>query len=282
MPDRINQQQTFYDKLQALMKVLREECPWDREQTLLSLRQYTLEEVHEVIEAVELADAANEWEPLKKELGDLLIQILFYSRMAEEANQFDFGDVISTLIDKMIYRHPHVFEDAQPDDLTDQWNRLKDVERLNDSSDRSEKISLMDDISPLPALKYAQKQQQRAARVGFDWSEATDVMTKMREELEELEYEVIHQHDIRRIEDEFGDVLFTLANLARKLDLDAELCLMQSNRKFASRFRGMETLADERGKSLADMDLEAMESLYKEVKEALNNSKSPKGNNHGQ
>jgi len=282
LPDRINQQQTFYDKLQALMKVLREECPWDREQTLLSLRQYTLEEVHEVIEAVELADAANEWEPLKKELGDLLIQILFYSRMAEEANQFDFGDVISTLIDKMIYRHPHVFEDAQPDDLTDQWNRLKDVERLNDSSDRSEKISLMDDISPLPALKYAQKQQQRAARVGFDWSEATDVMTKMREELEELEYEVIHQHDIRRIEDEFGDVLFTLANLARKLDLDAELCLMQSNRKFASRFRGMETLADERGKSLADMDLEAMESLYKEVKEALNNSKSPKGNNHGQ
>jgi len=262
VPDRIKNKENYYEKLYALMEVLRNECPWDKEQTLLSLRRYTLEEVHEVIEAIEVADSDDNWQPLKSELGDLLIQVLFYSRIAEEADKFNFADVIDTLIDKMIYRHPHVFDNANPDNLTDQWDSLKEAEH-------SDRKSLMDEIPPLPALKYAQKQQQRAARVGFDWSDAKDVMTKMREELEELEHEVVNQNDIRRIEDEFGDVLFTLANLARKLDLDAELCLMQSNRKFASRFRGMEKLADERGDALANMDLDAMETLYEEVKEHL-------------
>jgi len=263
MPDRIHSQKTYYDKLTAMMSLLRQECPWDREQTLLSLRQYTLEEVHEVIEAVELADASDEWEPLKKELGDLLIQILFYAQLAEEAKQFNLGDVIDGLIEKMIYRHPHVFEatkpDANLDEINAQWDRLKDEEQTAPKS-------LMDDIPPLPALKYAQKQQQRAARVGFDWTDTADVMAKMREELDELEHEVVNQHDIRRIEDEFGDVLFTLANLARKLDIDAELCLMQSNHKFASRFKGMELLAEDRGACLAEMSLDAMESLYQDVK----------------
>ncbi|GAV21462.1 ATP diphosphatase [Mariprofundus micogutta] len=259
MPDRIRGKDNHYDKLYALMKVLREECPWDREQTLLSLRRYTLEEVHEVIEAIELADSTDDWQPLKNELGDLLIQVLFYSRIAEEAGKFNLADVIDALVEKMIYRHPHVFDDANPDDLTDQWNSLKDGEH-------SERTSLMDGIPPLPALKYAQKQQQRAARVGFDWTEASDVLAKMREELEELEFEVRNKSDIRRIEDEFGDVLFTLTNLARKLDLDAELCLMQTNRKFAGRFRDMEIIADSRDLSLAEMDLDALESLYTEAK----------------
>ena len=259
MPGRIRDKDNYYEKLYALMEVLRKECPWDREQTLLSLRQYTLEEVHEVIEAIELADSKDDWGPLKNELGDLLIQVLFYSRIAEESGKFNLDDVIDTLIDKMIYRHPHVFDKANPDDLTDQWNNLKDAEH-------TQRKSLMDGIPPLPALKYAQKQQQRAARVGFDWSKASDVMVKMREELEELEHEVANQSDIRRIEDEFGDVLFTLANLARKLDLDAELCLMQTNRKFATRFRTMENLADSRAVSLSDMDLDAMEVLYQEAK----------------
>jgi len=269
MPDRIHQQKSYYDKLTAMMTLLRQECPWDREQTLLSLRQYTLEEVHEVIEAIEVADSDDNWQPLKHELGDLLIQVLFYARLAEEENQFNLGDVIDCLIEKMIYRHPHVFGDAKPDDLNDQWDSLKEAEH-------ADRKSLMDEIPPLPALKYAQKQQQRAARVGFDWAEAQDVMSKMREELDELEYEVVHQNDIRRIEDEFGDVLFTLANLARKLDLDAELCLMQTNRKFASRFRGMEDLADERGAALVDMDLDTMELLYEEVKSNINKNKDLK------
>ncbi|ATX81965.1 tetrapyrrole methylase family protein [Mariprofundus ferrinatatus] len=262
MPERIRGKDNYYDKLYALMKVLREECPWDKEQTLLSLRRYTLEEVHEVLEAIELAESDNNWQPLKAELGDLLIQVLFYSRIAEEAGEFNLADVIDALIDKMIYRHPHVFDKADPDDLTDQWNRLKDAEHKG-------RKSLMDEIPPLPALKYAQKQQQRAARVGFDWVKATDVLAKMREELEELEHEVTHHGDLKRIEDEFGDVLFTLTNLARKLNLDAELCLMSTNRKFAERFKTMELLADQKGISLDELDIDQQETLYQEAKKLL-------------
>jgi len=263
VPGRIKDKDNYYEKLYALMKVLREECPWDKEQTLLSLRRYTLEEVHEVLEAIDIADSDDNWEPLKSELGDLLIQVLFYSRIAEESDKFAFSDVIDALIDKMIYRHPHVFDKANPEDLTDQWDSLKEAEH-------SGRKSLMDEIPPLPALKYAQKQQQRAARVGFDWVKATDVLAKMREELDELEHEVTHSKDMKRIEDEFGDVLFTLANLARKLDLDAELCLMSTNRKFADRFRMMERLADQDGISLKELDLDQQEELYQRAKTITN------------
>lgn len=265
MPDRIQGKDNYYEKLCELMKVLREECPWDKEQTLLSLRRYTLEEVHEVLEAIDLAENQGNWLPLKSELGDLLIQVLFYSRIAEEAGQFNLADVIDALIDKMIYRHPHVFGNANPDDLTDQWDSLKEAEHTG-------RKSLMDDIPPLPALKYAQKQQQRAARVGFDWVKTTDVLKKMREELQELEHEVENHADMSRIEDEFGDVLFTLTNLARKLDLDAELCLMSTNRKFAARFRKMEKLANSRSILLSDLSLEQQEELYIDAKSHLNTS----------
>jgi len=263
VPDRIKGKDNHYEKLYALMKVLREECPWDKEQTLLSLRRYTLEEVHEVLEAIDIADSDDNWEPLKSELGDLLIQVLFYSRIAEENGKFNLADVIDALIDKMIYRHPHIFDNANPKDLTEQWNKLKDAEH-------TDRKSLMDEIPPLPALKYAQKQQQRAARVGFDWTRASDVIVKMREELDELEHEVTNNGNMKRIEDEFGDVLFTLTNLARKLSLDAELCLMSTNRKFANRFRMMERLADDKGISLDDLDLDQQEELYKEAKGITN------------
>ena len=262
MTNRIYDKDNYYEKMCSLMDVLREECPWDRAQTLPSLRRYTLEEVHEVIEAVELAERGDDWQPLKQELGDLLIQILFYARLASEAGQFDFGDVIDALIDKMIYRHPHVFGDAAPADLHQQWDQLKDAEQQRDS--------LMDDIPPLPALKYAQKQQQRAARVGFDWARATDVLAKIREELEEFEQEVRQQNGVERIEDEFGDLLFTLTNLARKLDLDAELCLMQTNRKFAARFRLMEQLAERQGTPLSELSEAQLENLYAQAKSSLN------------
>jgi len=259
MPERIAGKDNHYDKLRALMSVLRTECPWDREQTLLSLRRYTLEEVHEVIEAIDAAEHNNDWLPLKAELGDLLLQVVFYARIAEEADAFDFADVIDALIAKMIYRHPHVFDQAEPADLTRQWDQLKDAEH-------KDRTSLMDGIPPLPALKYAQKQQQRAARVGFDWQQAADVMTKMREEMDELEYEISSHASMERLEDEFGDVLFTLANLARKLDLDAELCLMRTNRKFARRFRGMEDAAAVHSTPMDQMDLAAQEALYQIVK----------------
>ncbi len=259
MPDRIRNKVNHYEMLRSLMNVLRENCPWDNDQDLASLRQYTLEEVHEVLEAIDTANAVGDWQPLKSELGDLLFHIIFYARIAEEENQFDLSDIIDALIEKMIYRHPHVFKNTKTDDLTEQWNKLKDAEN---ESERS----LMDKIPPLPALKYAQKQQQRAARVGFDWDNATDVILKMREELEEFEYEVANRSSKERLEDEFGDVLFTLANLARKLDLDAELCLMHSNRKFGNRFRLMEALAEDRQTQLNDMNLDSLESLYHEAK----------------
>lgn len=244
------------------MKVLRKECPWDAEQTITSLRRYTLEEVHEVLEAIDNVEATGDWRPLKAELGDLLLQVAFYACLAEEADAFDLGDVIDGLIDKMIYRHPHVFAQTETDDLSRQWNDLKD-------SEHKERESLMDGIPPLPALKYAQKQQQRAARVGFDWQQASDVIEKMREELDELEFEVRNHADKTRIEDEFGDVLFTLANLARKLDLDAELSLMHTNRKFGNRFRAMETLASSRNLDMASTPLDELEGLYLEAKSSL-------------
>lgn len=259
MPDRIKDKDNDYDKLRALVDVLRENCPWDGNQSLTSLRRYTLEEVHEVLEAIDIANTDGNWQPLKSELGDLLFHIIFYARIAEEANQFNLADVIDALVEKMIFRHPHVFKNAKTDDLTEQWNRLKDTEN-------GERQSLMDGIPPLPALKYAQKQQQRAARVGFDWDNASDVIIKMREELEEFEFEVANQSGKERLEDEFGDVLFTLTNLARKLDLDAELCLMHSNRKFGNRFRLMEALATERQTPLSDMDIDSLENLYHEAK----------------
>ncbi|MDQ6992606.1 MAG: nucleoside triphosphate pyrophosphohydrolase [Mariprofundus sp.] len=261
MTERINNKADDFDKLYSLMDILRSECPWDREQTLLSLRQHTLEEVHEVIEAVDLAAHKRDWLPLKAELGDLLFQIAFYAHIAEEANAFNFTDVIQTLVAKMIYRHPHLFKDAKPRDVEQQWEQLKEAEH-------PDRHSLMDGIPPLPALKYAQKQQQRATRVGFDWQQTADVMVKMREEMDELEHEIDTQADMSRIEDEFGDVLFTLANLARKLNLDAELCLMSTNRKFAKRFRGMEQAAAASSMTLDQMDLDEQEVLYQKVKSA--------------
>jgi len=265
MPERIRNKENYYSQLKEMMKVLRENCPWDKEQTLTSLRTYTLEETHEVLEAIDQAVQHDEWHALKDELGDLLLQVLFYARIASEGKHFDLDDVVESLIDKMIYRHPHVFHDAVTDDadaVLQQWERLKDAEH----EDRS---SLMDGIPPLPALAYAHKQQCRAARVGFDWNRPEDVIEKMEEELHELSHEVRNHADPSRIEDEFGDVLFTLVNLGRKLDIDAELALMHTNRKFAERFRAMESIATKRKQSLDELDLAALESLYHEAKESL-------------
>jgi len=262
MPERINNKSNNYDKLKSLVDVLRKECPWDAEQTIESLRTYTLEEVHEVFEAIEHAVEHDDWTMLQAELGDLLFQVLFYARIAAAEKQFDLDDVVCNLIDKMIYRHPHVFANAQSDDLGRQWEALKDTEHVD-------RTSLMDGIPPLPALARAHKIQRRAARVGFDWTQAHDVLEKMHEELGELEHEVNSGAPHARLQDEFGDVLFTLVNLGRKLDVDAELALMHTNRKFAARFRGIEDLATKRDLSLDAMSLDEMEGLYLEAKELL-------------
>ena len=263
MPERIQTIPHSFDKLQALMRLLRQACPWDQEQTLESLRRYVLEEAHEVLEAMELAYQHEQWDKLQDELGDLLLQIAFHCCLAEEQQKFDLDDVVESLVAKMIYRHPHVFGDATPEDLHQQWDALKDVEH-------HERTSLMDGIPPLPALAYAQKQQQRAARIGFDWVHCDDVIEKMQEELDELAAEIRHpQPSSARIEDEFGDVLFVLANLARKLNIDAELCLMHSNRKFSQRFRHMEQQAAIQQLDIQTLNTEALEALYQQAKQEL-------------
>ncbi len=259
MPERITNKDNYYDKLKELMHVLRKECPWDAEQTLESLRTYTLEEVHEVFEAIEAAVEHNQWQGLKHELGDLMLQVLFYAQIASENKQFTLDDVAQSLIDKMIYRHPHVFAQAATEDLSRQWESLKDEEHKG-------RRSLMDEMPPLPALALAHKMQRRASRVGFDWAQASDVIEKMHEELGELELEVRQKAPHTRLQDEFGDVLFTLVNLGRKLDIDAELALMHTNRKFSGRFRVLERLAQERSLDLDEMSLDDMEILYAEAK----------------
>lgn len=271
MPHRVHDLDNPFARLDMLMKILRAECDWDKQQTLASLRKYTLEETHEVLEAIETAINSNEWDDLKSELGDVLIQIAFYARIAEEEGKFNLEDVFHTLIKKMIYRHPHVFADAKPDDVVKQWEALKDVEH-------HKRKSLMDGIPPMSALSVATKQQQRAARIGFDWPTLSGVTDKIHEEIDELAVEVAainenktgvnygDEANLRHVEDEFGDVLFSLVNYARKLGVDPEQALMQTNRKFDRRFRGMEQLASEQSLNFNDLDIDALEDLYQQAK----------------
>jgi len=263
MPERIRSQGNPFDRLYTMMKILRVECDWDKAQTLHSLRKYTLEEAHEVLEAVEKAIEEDEWDDLRAELGDLLIQVAFYAILAEEQGEFTFADVFDGLIEKMIYRHPHVFAFARPESVIEQWEALKDAEHV-------QRKSLMDGIPPLPALAFAAKQQQRVARVGFDWPDIGGVTDKIREEVAELEVEVLKssgsEADMRHIEDEFGDVLFSLVNYARILNIDPEQALMRTNRKFEKRFRMMESMAEDGKWALKDLNIEALEALYQQAK----------------
>lgn len=261
MKNKIINNNNKFNALKDLVNVLRENCPWDKEQTLSTLKRHTLEETYEVLEAIDAADSSGQWDSLKDELGDLLFQILFYTRIACEENAFTIDDVIDSLIAKMIYRHPHVFEDAQTDDVEAQWDQLKEA-----ASEPS--VSQMDDIPPLPSLLWAKKIQQRAARVGFDWNNPQDVISKVNEEFEELRVEIENnQHSL--IEEEFGDILFSLVNLGRKLGLDAETALMRTNNKFIARFQTMEKCSEERGLDLKSLSLDEMENIYTEVKKKL-------------
>jgi len=260
MPHRVRDLTNPFDRLDTLMKILRVECDWDKKQTLASLRKYTLEETHEVLEAIEKAINTDEWDDLKSELGDALIQIAFYARIADEQDKFNLEDVFNTLIEKMIYRHPHVFADATPDDVVKQWESLKDVEY-------SERKSLMDGIPPMSALSVATKQQQRAARVGFDWPDLQGVTDKIHEEIDEVLHEVNQpEQDQAKVQSEMGDLLFAVVNLARHLKVDPEQALRQANLKFERRFRGVEQLASESGKSMEEHTLMELDAYWDQVK----------------
>ena len=254
------------DRLLAIMARLRDPergCPWDREQDFATIAPYTIEEAYEVADAIARGDRA----ALKDELGDLLFQVVFHARMAEEKGHFAFGDVAEAVADKMVRRHPHVFGDteiASAAAQTQAWEEQKAAERRDRAAIDGVSHSVLDGVAlALPALLRAEKIQRRAARIGFDWPEVPPVLAKLAEEIGELEAELDGGAGRDKIEDEMGDILFAAANLARKLDIDPEAALRRATAKFERRFRKVEALAAERR---TGPDLDALEELWQQVK----------------
>jgi tetrapyrrole methylase family protein/MazG family protein/ATP diphosphatase len=252
------------DRLLAIMARLRDPatgCPWDQEQTFATIAPYTVEEAYEVADAVERGDLSD----LRDELGDLLLQVVFHARMAEEEGLFGFEDVARAINDKMIRRHPHVFGVESYGSLAEQkagWESLKAEER----GAKGRAASLLDDVPVgLPALTRAVKLSRRAARVGFVWPSVKEVLEKLDEEVEELKAEIA-AGDVEKARQEMGDVLFVVANLARTLDVDPEDSLRSANAKFTRRFRYIEEKLAERGKRPEDSDLAEMDALWDEAK----------------
>ena len=236
-------------------------CPWDKQQSFKSIAPYTVEEAYEVADAIERDDLP----ALREELGDLLLQVVYHARMAEEADLFRFEDVAAGIADKLTARHPHVFGAAEMRDAADQtrdWEAHKAHERAAKSQ-----TGVLEGIPVgLPGLTRAEKLQKRAARVGFDWPELAPVFAKIHEELGELEQELAAGAAHDRLEDELGDVLFAVANLARKLHVDPEQALRGTNRKFERRFHHVETRLAEQGKQPAEASLEEMDRYWDEAK----------------
>jgi MazG family protein len=236
-------------------------CPWDLEQTFATIAPYTLEEAYEVADAIERKDMTQ----LKDELGDLLFQVVFHARMAEEAGAFSFQDVVQAINDKMIRRHPHVFGDADvktADAQTAAWEEHKRKERLAKGG------GVMDDLPvALPALTRALKIQKRAATVGFDWKEARPIFDKLDEEIGELKAAMAENAPKEKLADELGDILFVVANIARHLGLKPEDALAGTNRKFLRRFGVIEDHARNAGRQVADLSLDEMEALWTRAKQ---------------
>jgi len=250
------------DRLLAIMARLRDPdrgCPWDREQNFATIAPYTIEEAYEVADAIEREDMT----ALKDELGDLLLQVVFHARMAEEAGLFAFDDVAQAIADKMERRHPHVFGDVESASVAaqnDAWEAHKAAER----EAKGEAASVVEGVAiALPALVRAAKISRRAARIGFDWPDADSVIDKIEEELDEIEDAIDDRAPPAALEEEIGDLLFATANLARKLDIEPETALRRATAKFERRFRRVETLAAERG---IGRNLDALEALWQEVK----------------
>ncbi|UWR05901.1 nucleoside triphosphate pyrophosphohydrolase [Ruegeria sp. B32] len=252
------------ERLLEIMRRLRDPdtgCPWDIEQDFATIAPYTIEEAYEVADAIE----RQAWDELKGELGDLLFQSVFHAQMAEEAGHFTFQDVVRTMSDKMVVRHPHVFGDESRDKSAEQqtsdWEAIKAAERAG----KEQKGALDGVAANLPALLRAYKLQKRAARVGFDWPDVSHVLAKITEEAAELA-EARDQMDADALEDEFGDLLFVIVNLGRHLGIEPEAALRRTNAKFTRRFEQVESRLATRGKSPSDSTLEEMDALWDAVK----------------
>ena len=245
-----------FDRLLTIMNELREQCPWDKKQTMESLRHLTIEETYELGDAI----LDNDLEEIKKELGDVLLHIVFYSKIGSETNHFDIADVCNSICDKLIDRHPHIYGDVKVDneeDVKRNWENLKLKEG---------KSSVLEGVpKSLPALVKANRIQDKVAGVGFDWEEPQQVFEKVNEELNELQFEV-KKGDSEKIESEFGDVLFSMINYARFLKVNPENALERTNKKFIKRFQYLENKSKEINKDLKDMSLDEMDVFWEEAK----------------
>ena len=245
--------------LVKIMDELRAQCPWDKKQTIHTLRPLTIEEAYELADAI----TDNDWKGVKEELGDLLLHLLFYAKIGSEENKFTLQEVIEGISAKLIHRHPHIYGDvkvADEEEVKRNWEKLKIKEG---------KTSVLGGVPPsLPAIVKATRIQEKAKQVGFEWDNKEDVWAKVKEEMDELQ-EAIQTKQQADIEEEFGDVLFSLANYARFLQVDAEGALEKTNKKFIRRFQEMEKIAIAAGKSLSEMTLLEMDSIWNEVKKQM-------------
>jgi len=266
-----------FERLVEIMRRLRapDGCPWDREQTPASLRPFVLEETYEVLEAIEHGTP----EDLCEELGDFVFEAVFLARMHEEAGHFSIGDVVDGIADKLVRRHPHVFERSDGEDsltsgqVLERWEALKARERAiagRQAPEKKPKTTLSGVPTTLPSLLRAYELSARAAAVGFDWAKAADVLDKIDEEVAELRHEVESgaTGDLSRAEDEMGDLLFAIANLSRKLGIEPEAALRRASEKFSARFEQMEGALAARGVSLPEASLDEMEAEWQEAKRA--------------
>jgi MazG family protein len=246
-----------FERLVKIMDDLREKCPWDKKQTIQTLRQLTLEETYELTEAI----TEENWKAIKEELGDLLLHIVFYAKIGKEQNKFTLDEVINGISDKLIVRHPHIYGDVQVDneeDVKRNWEKIKLKEG---------KSSVLSGVpKALPSLVKAMRLQEKAKQVGFEWENKEQVWDKVEEEINEMK-EAIEESNQKKIEEEFGDVVFSLVNFARFLNIDAENALEITNKKFIDRFTQMEQAAQAKGRSLNDMRLKEMDAIWNEIKQ---------------
>lgn len=253
----MSDENTAFERLVKIMDELREKCPWDKKQTIHTLRQLTIEETYELADAI----TDSNWKGIREELGDLMLHLVFYAKIGAEQNQFTLDEVIHSVCDKLVHRHPHIYSNTHVNDEEDvkkNWEKLKLKEG---------KTSVLSGVpKALPSMVKAMRLQEKAKQVGFEWDTKEQVWEKVEEEKREL-FEAIETGNTDKMEDELGDVFFSLVNFARFLQVDAENALERTNKKFISRFSRMEAAAQDAGKQLHDMSLEEMDSIWNKIKQ---------------
>jgi tetrapyrrole methylase family protein/MazG family protein/ATP diphosphatase len=263
-----------FDELVNVMARLRAPggCPWDREQTYASLAQYLLEETYEAFDAIQEADQTGDTHNLREELGDVLLQVVFHSTIAAERGDFTVDEVVKGVTEKLVLRHPHVFGETNletADDVLNNWEKLKADQRKASGKIEKTKDSILDDVPiAFPALIEADKLTKKAAKVGFDWNDAKQIFDKLNEEIDELKAEISKDENgkNKKIEEEIGDLLFVVVNLARKLQVEPETALKKTNRKFRRRFKLIEIELERLGKDFDESNLEEMDALWDRAK----------------